>query len=94
MTTDMPTWSTSVRTPSNGRRSARRELNDRGLGYGNDFFGREFWRFVTVQEAVEKLALTAIDYPPMQDPASFNLSAVKAQIEELRQKAQSAHPGN
>ena len=30
-----------------------------------------------------KLALTAVDYPPMQDPASFNLDAVKKQIEEL-----------
>ena len=63
-------------------------------GYGNDFFGREAWRFVAVQEAAKKLALTAIEFPPMQDPASFNLSALKAQIEELRQKAQSAHPGN
>ena len=26
---------------------------------------------------------TAIDYPPMQDPASFNLDAVKRQIEEM-----------
>jgi len=47
----------------------------------NDFYAREFWRFVTVQETVAKLALTAIDYPPMQDPASFNLDAVKKQIE-------------
>jgi arylsulfatase len=31
-----------------------------------------------------KLALTAVDYPPMQDPASFNLDAVKRQIEALR----------
>jgi hypothetical protein len=28
-------------------------------------------------------AATAIDYPPMQDPASFNLDAVKKQIEEM-----------
>jgi hypothetical protein len=25
---------------------------------------------------------TAIDYPPMQAPASFNLDAVKAQVED------------
>jgi arylsulfatase len=25
--------------------------------------------------------MTAIDYPPMQAPASFNLSAIKAQID-------------
>jgi hypothetical protein len=30
---------------------------------------------------VTKLALTAIDYPPMQHPATFNLDAVKKQIE-------------
>ena len=43
------------------------------FGYGNEFFAREFWRFVLVQQEVAKLAKTAIDYPPMQDPASFNL---------------------
>ena len=36
-----------------------------------------------VQQAVAKLAKTAIDYPPMQDPASFNLDAVKKQIDEM-----------
>jgi arylsulfatase len=50
-------------------------------GYGNEFFGREAWRFVEAQQQVVKLALTAIDYPPMQDPASFNLEAVKQKIE-------------
>ena len=51
--------------------------------YMNDFMAREFWRFVLVQQAVAKLAKTAIDYPPMQDPASFNLDAVKKQIDEM-----------
>ena len=50
-------------------------------GYMMDFFAREFWRFVLVQDRVAELAKTAIDYPPMQDPASFNLDAVKRQIE-------------
>ena len=27
--------------------------------------------------------MTAIDYPPMQDPASFNLEAVKKKIDEM-----------
>jgi arylsulfatase len=31
---------------------------------------------------VADLAKTAIDYPPMQDPASFNLDAVRKQIED------------
>ena len=58
-------------------------MNNMGGGYMNDFFGREFWRFVQVQQFVGKLAATAIDYPPMQDPASFNLEAVKKKIDEL-----------
>jgi hypothetical protein len=64
------------RTPWIGEQS----LNDLGGGYMNDFYAREFWRFVSVQEEVKKLALTAIEYPPMQDPASFNLDAVKKEI--------------
>jgi arylsulfatase len=49
--------------------------------YMNDFMAREFWRFVFVQQQVARLAATAIDFPPMQKPASFNLQAVKAQVE-------------
>ena len=49
----------------------------------NDFYAREFWRFVLVQQAVAELAKTAIDYPPMQAPASFNLEAVKTEIDEV-----------
>ncbi len=45
------------------------------------WFQYEFWRFVFVQEEVAKLAMTAIEYPPMQKGASFNVDAVKAQIE-------------
>ena len=45
----------------------------------NDFYAREFWRFVLVQQTVAELAKTAIDYPPMQEPASFNLDAIKEQ---------------
>jgi arylsulfatase len=36
-----------------------------------------------VQEKVAALAMTAIDYPPMQDPASFNLDAVKKKVEAM-----------
>ena len=54
-----------------------------GGGYMNDFYAREFWRFVMVQKEVGRLAATAIDYPPMQDPASFNLSAIKAKIDAV-----------
>ncbi|MBA4030761.1 MAG: arylsulfatase [Planctomyces sp.] len=57
------------------------------FGYGNDFAAREFWRFVRVQEKVGALAMTAIEYPPMQAPASFNLEAVKKQVEEMINKS-------
>ena len=47
----------------------------------HDWFVYEFWRFVFVQQEVGKLVQTAIEYPPMQKGASFNLDSVKAQIE-------------
>ena len=46
------------------------------------WFKFEFWRFVYVQQEVAKLAQTAIEFPPMQKGASFNLEAVKEQIEK------------
>jgi len=55
---------------------------DGGQGYMMDWFMYEFWRFVFVQQEVAKLAMTAIEYPPMQKGASFNLDAVKAKIAE------------
>jgi hypothetical protein len=36
-----------------------------------------------VQQYIGKLAQTAIEYPPMQPPASFDLSAIKAQVDEM-----------
>jgi arylsulfatase len=56
--------------------------NTGAFGYGNDFFASEFWRLVLVQQYVGNLAKTAIEYPPMQAPASFNLEAVKQKVEE------------
>ena len=83
VTTDMPTIVNLRQDPFERTPSTRGQtLNDQGGGYLNDFYGREFWRFVMVQQYVGKLALTAIDYPPMQAPASFNLSAIKAKIDE------------
>ena len=54
-----------------------------------NWFAYEFWRFVFAQQEVAKLAQTAIDFPPMQQGASFNLAAVKAQIDQ----AIAAHAG-
>ncbi len=90
VTTDMPVMvnirqDPFERTPSIDGQS----LNNGAGGYMNEFYAREFWRFVVVQQVVAKAAMSAIDYPPMQDPASFNLSAVKAKIDELMK----AHEG-
>jgi len=52
-----------------------------------NWFVFEFWRFQFVQKEVARVAQTAIEFPPMQKGASFNLEAVKAQIE----KAIAAH---
>jgi hypothetical protein len=53
-----------------------------------EWYKYEFWRFVLVQQKVEELAKTAIEYPPMQRGASFGLSAVKSQIEDAMRKHQ------
>jgi arylsulfatase len=37
---------------------------------------------VFLQQEVAKLAKTAIEYPPMQASASFNLDAVKKKVQE------------
>jgi arylsulfatase A-like enzyme len=83
-TTDMPGIVNLRQDPFERTPSIRGEtLNNMGGGYMNDFFAREFWRFILVQQAVTNLAQTAINYPPMQAPASFNLEAVKRQIDEV-----------
>ena len=62
---------------------------DKGsLAYYN-WFAYEFWRFQFVQKEIEKVAQTAIEFPPMQKGASFNLEAVKEQIA----KAVASHAG-
>jgi len=82
-TTDMPTIVNLRQDPFERTPSTRGQtLNDLGGGYMNDFYAREFWRFVLVQQKVAELAETAINFPPMQAPASFNLEAVKREIDE------------
>jgi len=58
-----------------------------------DWFKYEFWRFVFVQQQVAKLAQTAIDYPPMQKGASFNLDALKAELAKKAAEAQAGAKG-
>ena len=67
-------------------------MNRKRTGFAGSFeymqwFKFEFWRFVYVQQEIGKLAQTAIEFPPMQKGASFNLEAVKDQIQK------SAHSG-
>jgi arylsulfatase len=45
------------------------------------YYGQNFWRLVFLQQEVLKLAKTAIEFPPMQASASFNLDAVKKRIQ-------------
>jgi hypothetical protein len=72
-------------------RAAVARLFALGSGCGNALL--RFWRFVMVQKTVGKLAETAVEFPPMQASASFNLSAVKARVEEMlkRMKESEAH---
>jgi arylsulfatase A-like enzyme len=53
---------------------------DKGsLAYYN-WFAYQFWRFVYVQQEVGKLAQSALEFPPMQKGASFNLEVIKEQL--------------
>ncbi|MGO9117421.1 MAG: arylsulfatase [Desulfomonilaceae bacterium] len=54
-----------------------------------NWFMYEFWRFVYVQQEVEKYGKTFIEFPPMQRGASFNMEEVKEQIK----KALKSHSG-
>src|SRR5579871_2639244 len=81
--TDMPTVVNLRQDPFERTPNLRGEsLNNMGGGYINDFYAREFWRFVMVQQYVLTLAQTAIEFPPMQAPASFNLDTIKREIQE------------
>ena len=91
VTTDMPTMvnirqDPFERTPSIGGQS----LNDLGGGYMNDFYAREFWRFVFVQQGVAKLRRRRSTTRRCRTRPRSTWSAVKKQIEEaIRNK-----PGN
>ena len=49
----------------------------------NDFMAREFWRFVQVQQTVAAAAQSFIDFPPMQQAASFNLARSRRRSSEM-----------
>jgi len=56
-----------------------------------DWFWYEIWRFVLVEQEIEKFAKTAIDFPPMQKGANEGLEAIKAQIAKATAKAKASH---
>jgi arylsulfatase len=62
------------------------------IAYYN-WFAYQFWRFVLVQKEIAKMAPSFIEYPPMQAGASFNLSALKAELEK-KMEASKAAAGN
>jgi len=53
-----------------------------GSLFYKDWFAYEFWRFVFVSQEVGNYAQTFIEFPPMQKGASFNLSALKEELEK------------
>jgi arylsulfatase len=46
-----------------------------------NWYAYEFWRFVFVKDRIAQAAQTLLDYPPMQKGASFNLEALKQELE-------------
>jgi len=59
-----------------------------------DWFKYEFWRFVFVQQMLAKEIPTFLEYPPMQAGASFNLDALKAELQKKMAQAQEATRGS
>ena len=59
------------------------------IAYYN-WFAFEFWRFVYAQKELAKAAQTFLEFPPMQKGASFNLEALKAELEK-KMEAMKSH---
>jgi hypothetical protein len=47
-----------------------------------NWFVCEIWRFVFVQQEIGKAGRTFLQYPPMQKGATFNLAALKEELEK------------
>jgi arylsulfatase len=50
--------------------------------FAANWWAYEFWRFVFVHDEVAKYAQTFLDFPPMQKGASFNLQALKEELDK------------
>ncbi len=67
-----------------------------GLGGSLNFYNwfvYQFWRFVYVKQEVAKAAQTFLEYPPMQKGASFNLEALKQELEKKMEMLNKSKPG-
>lgn len=54
----------------------------------------EFWRFAYVQKQIASAAQSFLDYPPMQAGATFNLGALKEELERKMAAAKAAQGAN
>jgi len=59
--------------------------------YVPNFYAHEFWRFVYLQQKLAEWIPSFIEYPPMQKGASFNLAAVKAEVDARIAAMKGAH---
>ncbi len=59
-----------------------------------NWFVYEFWRFVFVKQEIARYAQTFLEFPPMQKGASFNLEALKAELEQKMEALQRSAPGH
>jgi arylsulfatase A-like enzyme len=59
-----------------------------GSLFAANWWAFEFWRFVFVQQEIAKAAQTFLEFPPLQKGASFNLEALKAELEKKMQSRQ------
>jgi arylsulfatase len=68
-----------------------------GIGqslFAKDWWAFEFWRFVFVQQEVAQASQSFLDFPPMQEGASFNMSAIKAELEQKIEQMKKKSLGN
>ena len=49
--------------------------------FAANWWGTEFWRFVFLQQKMGEEAQTFLEFPPMQKGGSFNLTAVKEELD-------------
>ena len=89
---DVP-YLTNLRLDPFERQGWPGNLTKEGAQQYFDWFKFQFWRFVFVQQVVGKELQTFLDFPPMQGGASFNLDAVKAEMQKRMAAAEQASHG-